>query len=57
MLFSRVMEAEELSKNENKRECPVCGAELNEDDDICPTCGSYVEEPAYDIEGDLEDEE
>jgi rRNA maturation endonuclease Nob1 len=47
-------------KEENekvRRRCPVCDTELNESEDTCPKCGCYVEEPAYDIEDDLEDEE
>jgi len=40
-----------------KRKCPVCGEELEEGDLICPTCGCYIDEPAYDIEADLQDEE
>ena len=56
MPLCRIMETVELNEDEKKRECPVCGAELNEDDEICPTCGSYVEEPTYDAEDDLDDE-
>ena len=40
-----------------KKRCPICGNVLDEDEDICPVCGSYVEEPAYDIEDDLADED
>lgn len=38
-----------------KRCCPICGTELDEEEDICPECGSYVDEPAYDSEDDPED--
>lgn len=38
-----------------KRRCPICDTELDEDEDICPVCGSYVDEPAYDAEDDLEE--
>lgn len=41
-------------KKKTKRVCPICDAELDEDEDICPNCGIYVEEPVYDIEDDLE---
>jgi len=40
-----------------KRKCPVCGEKLEEDALICPSCGCYIDEPCYDIEGDLSDEE
>jgi len=44
-----------MKKDEKKkRVCPICDAEVDEDEDICPNCGSYIEEPAYDIEDDLE---
>jgi len=46
-----------MSNEKKKRECPICGTKLSEDDEICPNCGAYIEEPAYDIENDLEDEE
>jgi rRNA maturation endonuclease Nob1 len=39
-----------------KKRCPICDAELDEDADMCSECGSYVEEPAYDVMED-EDEE
>jgi rRNA maturation endonuclease Nob1 len=48
------MKNEKQSKT--KRRCPVCDSDLDEDEDICPNCGSYVEEPAYDIEDDLDSE-
>ena len=38
-----------------QRTCPICGAELDENDDICPNCGSYVEEPCIDAEADADD--
>jgi predicted nucleic acid-binding Zn ribbon protein len=38
-----------------KKQCPICDAELDEDEVICPECGSYLEEPVYDVEDDLED--
>jgi rRNA maturation endonuclease Nob1 len=47
--------AEVSNEKEKKRVCPICGTELAEDEDICPNCGSYIEEPAYDIEDDIED--
>ena len=40
-----------------RMECPNCGEEISEDDVICPNCGCLIEEPAYDIESDLQDEE
>ena len=46
-----------MSNEKKKRECPIRGTELSEDEDICPNCGAYIEEPAYDIEADLEDED
>jgi len=44
-------------EKKKKRICPICGTELDEGEDICPNCGSYIEEPAYDIEDDLENGE
>ena len=41
------------SKKE-KRRCHICDAELNEDEEIYPECGSYIEEPAYDVEDDMD---
>ena len=38
-----------------KRRCPICDTELDEDEEICPECGSYVDEPAYDMEDDMEE--
>ncbi len=46
-----------MSNEKKKRECPVCGTKLHAGEHICPNCGAYVQEPAYDIESDLEDEE
>jgi len=46
----------QMSNEKKKRECPICGTELDEDEDICPACGRYVEEPAYDVEDDLDDQ-
>jgi len=43
-----------------KKFCPVCGEELTKKDieeGICSNCGAYLEEPSYDIEADLQDEE
>jgi len=40
-----------------KRVCPICGEELSEADLICPSCGCYIDEPAYDIEDDLDEDE
>jgi len=36
-----------------KRRCPICDAELDDDEDICSECGSYVDEPACDSEDDI----
>jgi rRNA maturation endonuclease Nob1 len=41
-------------EKKKKRVCPICETELDEDEDICPNCGSYIEEPAYDLEDDLD---
>ena len=44
-----------MSKDEKrKRKCPICNAELGEDDEVCPECGSLQEEPCYDVEDDLD---
>lgn len=45
-----------MTGKRKKKRCPICDAELDEDEDICPECGSMVEEPAYDAMDD-EDEE
>jgi ribosomal protein S27AE len=45
----------EMSNEKKKRECPICGTELTEDEDICPNCGSLQEEPCYDAEDDSEE--
>jgi hypothetical protein len=37
--------------------CEICGHDNPEDEDLCEECGSLRQEPAYDIESDLEDEE
>jgi uncharacterized membrane protein YvbJ len=37
--------------------CPICGHDNPDDLDVCEECGSYREEPCYDIESDLTDEE
>lgn len=37
--------------------CPNCGEEVSEEDSVCPHCGALIEEPCYDIESDLQDEE
>jgi rRNA maturation endonuclease Nob1 len=38
-----------MSKDtKEKKRCPICDAELVEDEDICPECGSCIDEPAYD---------
>jgi len=38
-------------------ECPNCGEEIAEEDSVCSHCGALIEEPSYDIESDLQDEE
>jgi predicted nucleic acid-binding Zn ribbon protein len=35
-----------------KKRCPICGLEIEEDEDICPECGCYIDEPAYDAMDD-----
>jgi RNA polymerase subunit RPABC4/transcription elongation factor Spt4 len=40
-----------------KWNCPICDHLNPEDVDICEECGSLRQEPAYDIESDLEDGE
>jgi predicted amidophosphoribosyltransferase len=42
------VEVAKVSDEKEKRKCPICGNELNEDEDVCPCCGSLVEEPCYD---------
>ena len=37
--------------------CPICDEENPSDEDICQSCGSLREEPAYDAESDLSNEE
>jgi hypothetical protein len=37
--------------------CLICEHENPEDTELCEVCGSYREEPCYDIESDLEDED
>lgn len=46
-----------MNKKEAVEECPNCGEEISEDDSVCPHCGALIEEPAYDIEDDLESDE
>lgn len=38
-----------------RRKCPICDAEADEDEEVCPECGCYLEEPAYDVEDDLDE--
>lgn len=38
-----------------KMRCPICDAEIDEDEVICPDCGSCIEEPAYDAIADEDD--
>lgn len=38
-------------------ECSICGYKNPDSLELCEECGSYREEPAYDIESDLQDEE
>jgi rRNA maturation endonuclease Nob1 len=38
-----------------KRTCPICDAELGEEEDICPNCGACLEEPCYDTESDMDE--
>jgi len=51
------MERDEEKGCHRKIECPLCGAELTEEDLekdlICPYCGALILEPCYDIEDDL----
>lgn len=42
-------------KDKRKKECPICEAEVDEDEEVCPECGCYLEEPAYDTEDDLDE--
>lgn len=37
--------------------CEICGHDNPEAEDICEECGSYREEPAYDLEADLNSED
>jgi len=43
-------------KKKTKRRCPICDAELDEDEDICHDCGACQDEPCYDIEDDMDEE-
>jgi len=38
-----------------KRKCPICDAEVDEDEEFCPECGTYLEEPTIGVEDDLGD--
>ena len=40
-----------------EKACPNCGEEIIGEDSLCPYCGALIEEPSYDIESDLRDEE
>lgn len=51
--------ADDVNKENRKKEtweCPVCGAENDEEDEICINCGCCQEEPCYDAINDEEDE-
>jgi hypothetical protein len=37
-------------------ECSICQHTNPDDTEICEACGSYREEPCYDVESDLENE-
>jgi hypothetical protein len=37
--------------------CEICGHDNPDDEAICEACGSLREEPAYDIEDDLDSED
>jgi predicted amidophosphoribosyltransferase len=43
--------------SEEKKFCPVCDAELSEEDIVCPSCGALIEETAYDAISDEIDED
>jgi rRNA maturation endonuclease Nob1 len=41
-----------MPEDKRKKRCPICDAELDEDEDVCPNCGCYIEEPCYDAMDD-----
>jgi predicted nucleic acid-binding Zn ribbon protein len=44
-------------ESKKKIHCPICDAEIDEDEVICPECGSYIQEPAYDAIDDEDESE